>query len=217
MEKLFSYDGKVSDFIRKASDLLMINTYWLICCIPLITIGASTTAMYYTLQKSVKNERGIVTQEFFRSFISNFRLGTKIWLFYLCIGAVIGECIYYFYQRMLEGKSWGMIYWLYVLAGIGLVFMVVYTFGYLARFESNFKKTVHDAFIIMLANGGTNVKIAVVLIIMVVLIKIQWMFILFVPVTMFVVISKWTEKIFKRYMSEADLELEQNRNAIEKD
>lgn len=46
MEKLFALDGKFNQFMSKAADLLLLNLMWMICSLPIITIGASTTALF---------------------------------------------------------------------------------------------------------------------------------------------------------------------------
>ena len=44
---LFNYDNPVWRFIGKLGDLVLLNLLWLICCIPVFTAGAATTAVYY--------------------------------------------------------------------------------------------------------------------------------------------------------------------------
>ena len=46
MGKLFSPDSPAIKFLWKAADLIALNLIWLICCIPIVTIGPSTAAMY---------------------------------------------------------------------------------------------------------------------------------------------------------------------------
>ena len=60
MEGIFSVDGKAAGAIRTATDLVKLNLVWLLCCIPLVTIGASTTALYSVVIKMVKNEDSYV-------------------------------------------------------------------------------------------------------------------------------------------------------------
>lgn len=75
-------------------DLIWAGLLWLVCSLPLFTIGASSTALYYTVVKSIRHERGRVTSCFFRSFRSNFRQATAIWMLcglYVLIG--VGDCI----------------------------------------------------------------------------------------------------------------------------
>ena len=56
MKHIFSLDGKLFLFLNRLADLLLLNILWLITSIPLLTIGASTTALYYVTLKCVRNE-----------------------------------------------------------------------------------------------------------------------------------------------------------------
>ena len=51
MGEIFGLDGGIMKFLSKVSDICIISILWLICCLPIVTIGASTTAAYYTMVK----------------------------------------------------------------------------------------------------------------------------------------------------------------------
>ena len=78
MRSLFNLDGPVLQFINKITYSVYLNILWFICCIPIVTAGASTTALFYVTLKIVKNEEGNITKAFFRSFRANLKQGTKI-------------------------------------------------------------------------------------------------------------------------------------------
>jgi uncharacterized membrane protein YesL len=67
-----------------------LNILWLLFCIPVITIGASTTAFYYTGVKVLRRERGHIVAEFWRSFKLNFATGTKLWLLFAVLLLILG-------------------------------------------------------------------------------------------------------------------------------
>ena len=56
MNRLFSLDGKLFHILSRIADLILLNVLWLLSSLPIITIGASTTALYYVMLKIVKNE-----------------------------------------------------------------------------------------------------------------------------------------------------------------
>ena len=65
---LFNYDNPVWRFIGKLGDLVLLNLLWLICCIPVFTAGAATTAVYYVTLKLVRDDDGSTIKSFFHSF-----------------------------------------------------------------------------------------------------------------------------------------------------
>ena len=73
LQGLFNYDNPVWRFIGKLGDLIVLNILWTICSIPIFTIGASTTAVYYVTLKLVRDEDDSTIKAFFRSFKSNFK------------------------------------------------------------------------------------------------------------------------------------------------
>ena len=81
--KIFDLDSPLMQFLNKMADLLWLNILTFICCIPIVTIGASLTAMHYMALKMVRNEECYITRGFFKSFKENFRQATLIWLLLL--------------------------------------------------------------------------------------------------------------------------------------
>ena len=55
----FSLDSKFSQIMGRVFDLMMLNIIFLIMCIPIVTIGANFTAMYYVTLKMIKTRRRI--------------------------------------------------------------------------------------------------------------------------------------------------------------
>lgn len=79
--KVFDYDNQVMSFFSKACDLFLLNILTIVFCIPVITIGAATTAAHYTSLKIRRNE-GHVLSCFWKSFCENLKQSTIIWVIY---------------------------------------------------------------------------------------------------------------------------------------
>ena len=90
MRNLFNFDGPVLQFIHKIVYSVYLNILWFLCCIPIVTVGASTTALFYVTLKMSKNEEGNITKAFFHSFRENLKQGTLIWLILLALGILLG-------------------------------------------------------------------------------------------------------------------------------
>ena len=73
MSEFFNPDSSIMRFITKIASSVYLNILWFVCCLPVVTIGASTTALFYVTLKMAKNEEGNMTAAFFHSFrqISN--------------------------------------------------------------------------------------------------------------------------------------------------
>ncbi len=86
---LFSYDSMLSRFLYLVGDIVTLHFLWLICSLPIVTMGASTTALYYSCMKRIRTNEGYPTRNFFKSFKENFRQSTLIWIGMLIIGFIM--------------------------------------------------------------------------------------------------------------------------------
>lgn len=67
-ESIFNPDNPLMCTINKIIDLVVLSLLWTLCSLPIITIGASSSALYHAIVKSVRKERSHATKEFFHSF-----------------------------------------------------------------------------------------------------------------------------------------------------
>lgn len=139
MHQLFSPDNPVMQFINKIVGSVYLNILWFLCCLPVITIGASTTALFYVTLKMTEDEEGSLTKTFFRSFRENFKQATVIWLLLLLAGIVLGIDGYVFYHMRYGNIFWtlGAAVFLIVLAAY--VILLMYIFPILSRFDNTTK------------------------------------------------------------------------------
>ena len=91
---IFSYDSKFTQILLKLCYSCYLNLLWFICSLPIFTIGAATSALYYTCLKIIRNTEGNVTRTFFKAFKENFRQATVIWLIMLAVGLVLAFDFY---------------------------------------------------------------------------------------------------------------------------
>ncbi len=116
--RFFSYDSKFGRLFLKVSYACCLNFLWLICCLPVFTIGASTTALFYTSFKIAKDEGSFITTMFFRSFRQNFKQATIIWLIMLVTGLIIGADAILLYRLHLTTTGTAAVVWTLLLAVI---------------------------------------------------------------------------------------------------
>lgn len=80
MKHLFELDSPFFQFITKLGNLLILNFLFLICSLPIVTIGAAAAALYKACQEMAANTEFNVISSFFRAFRENFAQGTLAWL-----------------------------------------------------------------------------------------------------------------------------------------
>ncbi len=106
MRNLFNLDGPLMQLINKVVYSVYLNILWFICCIPIVTIGASTTALFYVTLKIAKNDEGNITKAFFHSFRVNLKQSTIVWMILLCMGIILGVDGYVVYHMRYENAFW---------------------------------------------------------------------------------------------------------------
>ena len=148
MGKFFSMDSLFYRLATKISDILILNLLWVICSIPIVTIGASTTAIYYVSLKMVKNEEDHIVRSFFKSFKQNFKQGTIMWLIFLVFAGILGTDYYYLF-KVVE-KPTIFLKGVTILASVLFTFSILYAFPLLARYHNTIRRTIFNSLVISL-------------------------------------------------------------------
>lgn len=150
MGKFFDMDSPFMRFLNRVADLMILNLLMIVCCIPVITIGAAFTGMHYVLIKMVRGEEGYLLKGFFKSFTRNFRQATILWFIMLIVIAVyIGDFVIFSYSELKFPTPLVIA----VLAiAVFMLMVAVYIFPLLARFDNTVKNTIKNAFFIAVLN-----------------------------------------------------------------
>ena len=119
---IFGFDGSFINICDKIFDVMALGFLWILCSIPIVTIGASTSALYYAMVKCLKNGNGYIAREFFRSFRLNLISGCFICVYALTSVWILAFACYVFPALARFDMSSG---WLIKLA----MYMTVRYFG----------------------------------------------------------------------------------------
>jgi len=229
MNNLFSADNKFFTFMSKLFDTVVLNTIWLLLCLPLpvltivwtaqtenfyllfltaialLPVVPATTALYYALMKSVRRERSYAIKEYFRSFARNFKQGALFSLFAVLLIVILSVDFEYTWGLVAEQKSSGNVY-LGIFIGITFVFcgMYAYICPILSRFEMKTIAIFKTAFAMAARHFLTTILLLVlaVAVLLGCYIITPAMFIL--PAAATLLASFLIEKVFKRYMPEKE-------------
>jgi len=88
------YQTGLFGILSHLADLMILNILWILCCVPVFTIGASTTALYTVTMKLLKGEGTPIVRTFFEAFRRNFKTATKTWLILLVPSVlVVGSAV----------------------------------------------------------------------------------------------------------------------------
>ena len=171
MNKLFSLDSPVMRFLSRMADVMILNILVLITCIPLITVGASLTAMHYVLIKMIRDEETYIIKMYFRSFKENFLQATVLWIIIALMGAVFAGDYYVFVK---SGHEFSLVFMIAVLSIFVLFLMtVMYVFPLQSRFYNTIGKTLKNSFLMMILNFPKSILMLLLYLLPIVLLLIS--------------------------------------------
>ena len=148
--KIFDQDNPFWKGMGRIFDVCVLNVLWLLCCIPIVTIGPSTTALYYAMINLVRGEESYVSRDFFRSFRQNFKQSLLVGLLLMAVGGFLAVDIYIAYKSGKGIYTFFMVFFFIVF--VLWAFVTLYTFPLLAKFENSVKNTLILAFTLSIKN-----------------------------------------------------------------
>lgn len=212
MGEIFNVDNKFFQSIGKIIDCVCVSVLWLVFCLPVFTAGAATTALYYTINKVIRYNRGYILREFWHAFRTNFKQSTLLGLLFLAMELFFGMDCYIMYQFAAAGDKAGSIYPLFVVFMALVVAWGIYLFPYIARFENTTKQALKNSGLIALGNLPWTVLLFVILCVAIVGVMYLPPMMFILPAAYMLIANLILEKIFRKYMSEEDIAAEEERN-----
>ncbi|MGX8688824.1 MAG: YesL family protein [bacterium] len=136
MKSFLNPESPPMKFLTAIGYAACLNCFWFLCCLPVVTAGASTTALYDVMQKVVLSEESRIISSFFASFRKNFRQATKAFLVLLAAGIFLGVDGYILFHLRFQGAFWTFLtaVWLVMMAAFCII--LLYIFPLMARFEN---------------------------------------------------------------------------------
>lgn len=139
MNRLFNLENPFMQFLFRVSDLIILNLIFMLSCIPVVTIGASISALHSVCLKIVRGQESYMWQGFWKAFRQNFKQGTVLWI----ISIVIFFVIHMDFTILNAGDHplFG-----YVKVALGSVTAILFSmFIYVFPIISHFKCTIRQA------------------------------------------------------------------------
>lgn len=153
MEKGTDTRNPIIKALERFGDLFTLNLTFILSCIPVITIGASVTALFTMTNKMVRNEDGTMWKGFWKAFGQNFKVGTKVWAVILAyLGVVYAE---YAYMIQSAGQTTNFMVVLIGFEMVFLSFLLPFLFPIIARYENTIINYIKNTVIISVANFKT--------------------------------------------------------------
>jgi uncharacterized membrane protein YesL len=142
-------DNVVTRILGRMLDFVVLNLLWVICSIPIVTIGASTTALYAVMLKIVRDEDGYIIRSYFEAFRVNLKKSTMIWLIQMVFALILA--IDFRVAGMVQFTGSFLFFSILLILGILWFAMDIYLFALTARYENGIKATYRNSAIFTIA------------------------------------------------------------------
>ena len=181
--KLFGENNPIVNVLIRIFDVFLLNLLWILCSVPIITIGASTAALYYSLLKINRETDSSIIGMFFKSFRQNLKQGCLVTLLFILSGLVLYVDI--MFCNLLENTAGNILRVIFALFILIWAMMLSYVFPILAQFENSVIGTIKNAFLMSVSHvGRTLVIVSLNALIPVVFFVLPELFVLGLPVLM---------------------------------
>lgn len=177
--------------------LILLSILWTICCLPIITIGASSTALYYAVVKVLRRNQDSLLGAFFREFRSNFLQSLNINMGFLCYFGVLA----YFAVPQLAASQNGFGLGFYGLIGLAFLGMLPLSFVYPTISRFFYKGGALLRFLLMVTGKHLHIVLACALLLAAGILTVlsNPAALLFVPGIVCYLQSLLLEPVFKKY------------------
>lgn len=193
----FSVDSPLYKFMSRLTDMFKLNMMWLLCSIPIVTMGAATTAAYTITLKMIDDEEGYIAEPFWREFKANLKKGSIIGI----ILEVALYAVYLDFQLFHAASKYNTMFLIVGVVAAFLLFMhMIYAFPLLARYENTIINTLRNSYSIAAKFLGRTAFLAVLLLLELGIIlwntTTQFVGLLFGPACMILTISGFAKQFF---------------------
>lgn len=149
-KKIFDHENGFWRGMSKVADVVLLNVLFILCSIPIVTIGASATAFYTVMLQLTQNEESYITRGFFKAFKENFKKSTIIWLIMFLLGAFLILDVY----LVTSTDEIFSVVFRYVIYAITFLYalMLSFVFPLQAKFENTILGTIKNSLLMGIAH-----------------------------------------------------------------
>ena len=157
---LLNEDNVVHICMNIIGDIVLANLLFILCSIPIITIGPSLTALYHCMLRTVKGNNNGTVKTFFRAFKDNFIQSLLIWILFLFVLLILLLNIRFLSHT---GNSMSKLFLYFSLAfAVLLTIEFLYVFPVISAFSGSIKNHMKNALLFAVMHFPSTLLIVVI-------------------------------------------------------
>ncbi len=204
MNGFFSAENGLFRFLARAMDVVILSLLWAVLCVPLVTMGPATAALYDTTVRYVRDYDAGTYSHFFRVFKRNLRDGIPAGLIFLAVVWVAVRTDGYLFGIAKQGGMGYVLYAAFTVCLLVLMGMASYLFPVLSRFENGLGRLFANSVMLGMAHLPSTLCLGALLWASIWAVMNFWFPLVFLPCVLMLLDSFLLERIFRPYMPEEE-------------
>ena len=151
MKNLFNLDNPFFQLLTGLANLFLVNVLFLLCCVPIFTIGASCAAAFKTVKEISEDTCGGICKTFFAAFRANFKQATGVWLTALVVLAAL-VCDFLLLRLYFAGALYTILLAVLGVLAFLCISVLCYMFPLIGHFENKVKEHLFNALILTIVH-----------------------------------------------------------------
>lgn len=201
--KFLNPDNALMITMNQVTDCIFLSLFWLLGCFPVVTLGASSAALYDAVVHGYRRGDKHPWQRFLKTFRRNLKAGLLPSLVFLAVFAGLARVLIQVWNAAVAGTVSWMLFSGAVLIGVVLLGVLSVLFPVLSRFENSFAGLLKNTVLLALANLPRTLVLGLVNAAAIFL-CVRYVFpLFFLPALAALIGSLLLEPMFKPYMEDA--------------
>ena len=204
--KFLNPDNALMITMTQITDCVFLSCFWLLGCIPVVTIGASFAALYDATYRGFRQGEKHCWGRFLEVFRENWKAGVLPTIFFLAVSGALGKTMILLWNSAVSGSLSWMAFSGMAFVGVLAVGILSILFPMLSRFENPFPVLLKNTLFLGLANLPRTMALGLLNTVTVLLCAVYVLPLFFMPSLAALIGSLFIEPMFKPYMPEEDSE-----------
>lgn len=195
--------SKLMAMFTAVIDVISVGLLWLVCSLPVLTLGAASAALYYATVKCIRHERGTLVKSFFAALRRDFKTATLLWLLFLAAALVLGADAWAIGLMELGGGVLGVLRYLLLLLPLALF---PWVFAFVSRFSNTVGGTLKYCAYLALKHIGKTLLMTAELMVFALIVYLMPPIAFLLPGLLCLLLSLQIEPVFRALTAEAKTE-----------
>lgn len=199
---MIRHDSLLMNIWELVLGYIYLTIVWLLFCLPLVTIGAATSAFYGTARRYLMAREGHLLPTFWKTFRGSFRQATVLWLLSAAAGFLIFQGVRI--MQAFSDSAWsGAFQGVQVLCLSLIIAMLLYALPSIARFDNRLVEIFKNSLLLSIRHFGKTLLILVLIAAGSLVIWLLPVFLIILPSLIMLFWCYWLEKIFALYLPDS--------------